>query len=59
MTDEENYARRLQSEQEYGKEVSLSHEKLLKASKAAATPKRKWQDRMRVARKGVRPAFDY
>jgi hypothetical protein len=45
MTDEEVHARQLKSEQEYGKEVSWSREKMLKASMAAATVERKWQGR--------------
>jgi len=41
MTDGEDHAVRLKSEQEDGKEVSWSHEKMLKASIAAATSERK------------------
>jgi hypothetical protein len=32
-------------EQKYGKEVSWSHEKMVKASLAATTPERKWSRR--------------
>jgi hypothetical protein len=45
MTDKEDHAVRLKSEQEYGKEVSWSREKMLKASIASATPERKWHGR--------------
>lgn len=41
MDDED----RTKREQEYGKEVSWSREKMWKASVAAATPERKWQGR--------------
>jgi hypothetical protein len=49
MTDEEDHAVRLKSEQEDGKEVSWSREEMLKASIAAATPERKQKDRGVVA----------
>jgi hypothetical protein len=43
--DDEDRALTLKREREYGKEVSWSREKMVKASMAAATPERKWYGR--------------
>jgi hypothetical protein len=43
MTDEEAHVLQLKSEQEYGKDVSWSRDKMFKASRAAATPEGKWR----------------